>query len=56
MRTALAHNVESFFSGLEFEEISHRYSLGSKPISISVSKIVEKFIDLINIQNSRIFL
>lgn len=36
---------QNFFKGLEFEEQSHRYSLGSKPLSLSVSGIVKKFVN-----------
>ena len=37
-------HINNFFKGLEFEELSHRYSLNSKPFSVSVSGIIKNFV------------
>ena len=35
--------IENFFNGLTFEELSHRYYLGTRPLYTSVSGMVKEF-------------
>jgi len=45
-----SNRIKNFFDGLEFEESLHKYSFDGKPVSISVSGIVDRFVRPFNIQ------